>query len=336
MSTQQNKPEMTPDNFPELGGVWKTDQNPQASPANLAVSQDPEEVQLYQRQEINTTLNRLEAADPYTCVIAICGCSFIVLSQAAVECNGEYSKNCSDEYGYTVGVGVVSFFFSVVSIAWSHCGARSFAQFSPVVAIFFLSWWGFGTAVSTFKEPFNNSGNGYFAAWGAFIASFIMAGAASERLRTFLGSTVTKVVAGSIEAKLSMGIAASSVVLLAAVGVEASYDDPTGQELWGVICAFVSCVFVLIHTLLRIPCERFTLSPTKFGIILSIWWLPGVAVLTFDAPFKYSSNGYFAAWLAFIFSLWLSLEGLDGYGGKGFANREAVVAQSVEREPNYP
>merc|ERR1712096_155903 len=99
---------------------------------------DLEEAQLYQRQEINHTIDRLESADPFICVIVICGCSFVVLCQAAVECRGTISKGCSDEYGYSVGVGVVSFLLSFLSIIWSNCGPRSFTQFSPVVAIFFL------------------------------------------------------------------------------------------------------------------------------------------------------------------------------------------------------
>jgi len=326
MSTQPNFTQPPPvEHFPELGGNWQDNQVLHPSPAHVAVSQDPGDTQLYQRQQHNT-LTRLESADPFICVVVICGCSLVVLCQAAVECNGSYSDNCSDVYGYTVSVGVVSFVVSFIALFWSYCGPRSFAMFSPIVAMFFLVWWGIGTAIATFKEPFNNSGNGFFAAWGAFITSFIMAGAVSERLRTFLGSTITKVVAGSIEAKLSMGIAASSIILLAAVAVEATdYDNPTGQELWGVICAFTSCVFVFIHTVMRIPCERITLPPTVFGAILAVWWLPGVGVLTFDAPFKYSSNGYFAAWFAFIFSIWLSLEGLDGYGGMGFGKRKQPV-----------
>lgn len=331
MSTQSNFTHPHSENFPELG----VDQGLHPSPAHFAVPHDPDDTNPYQPKQFQT-LSRLEAVSAADCLLVIAICSLIVLIQAAVECSGSYSDSCSDVYGYTVSVGAISLITSLSGRVWSWCGPSSFAKLSPIIAIFFLVWWGLGTAVTTFKEPFNNSGNGYFAAWGAFITSFIMAGAASERLRTFLGSTITKVVAGSIEAKLSMGIGAASLVLLAAVAVEAAdYGDPTGQELWGVICAFTSSVFVLIHTILRIPCERITLPPTIFGAILALWWLTGVAVLTFDGPFKYSSNGYFATWLAFIFSIWLALEGLDGYGGRGFKNRNQPVPAS-QRQQNLP
>jgi len=333
MSTKPNNPAMTSQNLPELaelGGSWQANKGQERSPANFAVNQDPEESQLYERQRPNTVY-RLETADPKMCIVVICSCSFVVLCQAAVECGLEYSDNCRDVYGYTVAVGVISFVLSFVVIFWMNCGQRSFDQFSPVIAIFFLSWWGLGTAIATFKEPFSDSGNGYFASWAAFIASFVMAGAVSQRLRAFLGTAMTRVVAGSIEAKLSMAIAAASVVLLAAVAVEAAdYERPTGQELWGVVCAFSSCTFILIHTMMRIACEKCTLPPSIFGVVLAVWWLPGVAVLTFDAPFKESSNGYFACWFAFIFSMWLTLEGLDGYNGGGFGNRTNVPAQIAD------
>jgi len=270
--------------------------------------------------------DRFEEADPTTCVAVICICSLVVLVQAIVECGGQYSDGCTDEFLYTVVVGVISFVLSLFCVFWAYCGERSFRQFSPVIAIFFFVWWGLGTSVSTFSEPFADAGNGYFGAWGAFIASFIMAGAASDRLGNFLGNALTRVLAGSIEAKLYSGIAIASLVMLAGVAVEASdYNSPTDGETFGVICAVISFFTVIIHTFMRLVCEGFTLQPGILGAFLSVWWLAGVSTLTFidDAPFKYASNGFFAVWGAFILSVWLALEGVDGYGGVGWSNRHA-------------
>lgn len=312
--------------FPELDPNWQDATPPAKQPIvrNDMVRRQNGATPQLQRQG-SSFVNRFEQADPITCTVGICGCSLVVLIQAAVECSGELSEGCQNEFLYTVVLGVISLVLSTLCIFWGQCAETSFRQFSPIVAIFFLIWWGLGTGVSTFSAPFANSGNGYFASWGAFIASFIMAGAASDRLRKFLGAAVTRVLAGNIEAKLYIGIAMASLVMLAAVAVEASdYENPTPQEMWGVICSAVSFFVVLFHTLLRLVCEGFTLAPTRLGLVLAIWWIAGVAVLTFDEPFKYASNGFFAAWLALIFSIWLALEGLDGYGGAGYGNRHVV------------
>jgi len=317
--------------FPELDPNWRITKpgNQTVVRSEMPPRQDMAKPPLeYER----TLVSRFEQAEPITCVVGICGCSVVVLVQAAVECGGEFSEGCQNEFLYILIVGVISFLLSLFCIFWGWVRKETFSQFSPIVAIFFLMWWGLGTGVSTFSKPFSKSGNGYFAAWGAFIASFVMAGAASDRLRQFLGTAVTRVLAGSIEAKLCIGIAVASLVLLAAVGVEASdYEHPTIQETWGVICAAVSFFLVLFHTLMRLVCEGFTLPPTWLGAVLAVWWIGGVAVLTFDEPFKNASNGFFAAWIALVFSVWLALEGLDGYGGYGYGKR--IVKVIGDEEP---
>jgi len=270
------------------------------------------------------SLDQFQQADPVVCILVICGCSLVVLVQGGVECT-QHSSGCKDQYAYILAVGTVSFGLSLFCVFWSVCAMRSFKKYSPVLAIFFLVWWAIGTFVATFSSPFEKSGNGYFGAWGAFVASFVMAGASSERLRNYLGSALTRVVAGSIEAKLSMGVAAASVVVLIAVVFEAADSEAmTTYELWGLICASSSFLFILFHTILRIPCERFTCHPMIFGVILSVWWCLGVAALTFGMPFKYAGNGFFATWSAFIFSVILAVKGADGYGGPGFSKRSKI------------
>jgi len=314
--------------FPELGGGYggqpPDNEVGYNSPSHPAYGGPPGPPSPYNKNSA-MLVGTLESGDPFTLVCIIAGCSFVVMIQSAVECGGEWSESCENEYVYAVVVGVLSFIVSLLVIGWSYCAEALFEQFSPVIASFFLVWWAFGTFVTTNKNPFKESGNGYFASWTALITAFVMAGAVSERLRSFLGSAVTRVVADTIEARLSMGILVASVVLLIAVAFEASdYENPTAQEAWGVIVAVISFLFVLIHTILRLCCENITCPPTIFGAALSVWWLAAVGVLTFDQPFKTSGNGYFATWAGFVLSVWLALEGLDGYGGFGFGKRKAV------------
>lgn len=51
----------------------------------------------------------------------------------------------------------------------------------------------------------------------------------------------------------------------------------------------------------KIPGELTILQ--SFAVFLFVWWVPGAIVLTFFAPFRGTSNAYFATWAALIASL---------------------------------
>jgi len=317
---------------PELGGDWQNASAGFSSPSHVVPSggyEDPPPM----GSALGTTRaavpgpdtnvkavnfgERFQNVDTLTCLTVICACSLIILIQAAVECTKEHSKSCEAEYGWTVAAGLISFLLSILSLIWHGFSPSTYKTAQPFFAIFFVVWWIFGTGVSTFKAPFNETGNGYFAAWACFITAFLLAGSSIQRVGRCLGSAA-QVIAGSIEAQLEMGILAASVVLIFAVAVEASYETATGAEVWGVICGLVSTFLIIAHKMLRSCCEQCTFKPWIIGALLSFWWLCGVAALTFDEPFESGGNGYFACWTCFVLAIWLTIEGYDGYDEIGY------------------
>lgn len=332
---------------PEVQSNWQAEQpqqyasQPPPPPAGFsspshAVGQNPNDPvpPIDQRQGFQGY--DLSTVDPMACLAAIAGCSLIILIQAAVECGS--ADACKNEFAYTLAAGILSFLFSLVAMSIKMCNAELFRTMIPAFGALLAIWWLFGTAVATFKAPFNETGNGFFAAWACFCLSFLLAGSSWERLRACMGKSLAKVMAGDIESKLSMAIMVASGILLVATIVEATerddsintddnpldtWEKTTTAEAWGIVCGFGSFILLLSHTMIRMCCanndaenaggERCALPPWILGLILSVWWLAGVAFLTFDKPFKKGGNGYFACWLSFVFSMWLTYEGYDGY-----------------------
>ena len=156
--------------------------------------------------------------------------------------------------------------------------------------------------------PFVVTGNGYFGAWlgvgsalhavlhdgGSVTVNAINAGAAPERRTLFL-----------------LGIASLIVTIEASRGRE-------GRSLYAFCVGGISLGFVLLVALLRAlhaseaaalleshactVCQRTLSKEGALAAFLTLWWVAGAGVLTFDAPFTVTSNAYFACWAALFFS----------------------------------
>jgi len=60
-----------------------------------------------------------------------------------------------------------------------------------LLAYFLVPWWLFGAGVLTFDEPFTATGNGYFCAWGSFIASCYLLYLAQTERTTYIIRTLS-------------------------------------------------------------------------------------------------------------------------------------------------
>jgi hypothetical protein len=88
--------------------------------------------------------------------------STIELTASAVQC-GKYECTSKLEYGVIMGVLGSAFTLGLL-LAYSHI-----EKFLTYVSLFLTLLWGVAAVILTFKGgPYNITGNGYFACWGAF------------------------------------------------------------------------------------------------------------------------------------------------------------------------
>jgi len=242
--------------------------------------------------------------------------SCIELAQAAEDCQKWYS-DCEDEDGYAVAVGTVSLFMCLIYFIIYMNSRGHVGQFNKFVPFFFVIWWGIGTIVLTFTRPFVQTGNGYFACWGATIMSLIYCQITMARFKV-LGEKISAAMAGSQERKLLMLIMILSFVVAYAAIVlwdERNYyvgdidtDIQTRQETWAFSAGMVSGGIAALYMLLEM-CKPGMLGAKfmkYFSWFLVPWWMFGAGVATFDKPFPSTGNGYFCAWGAFISSCYLA------------------------------
>jgi len=104
----------------------------------------------------------------------IAACSLIELIAAAIVCDD--GQNCEDERGWAVACGAVSLAVALLALLLGSY----LAQHYNLISAFLLVWWIPGVWVLTFSAYTGNfanqTGNGYFACWGAlvFAAAFFM------------------------------------------------------------------------------------------------------------------------------------------------------------------
>lgn len=95
--------------------------------------------------------------------------SIIELTAAATLC--DKTDDCEDEKGWAVAIGAISVGVSFLFLLLG----KVLAPAKIVAALLLAFLWIPGVGVLTFDEPFELTGNGYFAAWTAFFAAMYWA-----------------------------------------------------------------------------------------------------------------------------------------------------------------
>jgi len=103
----------------------------------------------------------------------------------------------------------------------------------------------------------------------------------------------------------------ASVVEFLAAAFECGDTNCERERAWAVVVGAVSTVFSMIFLCCPISKAGFV------SVLLAVWWIAGAAVMTFDAPFILTGNGYFGTWIATIAScLWAYIVYITNYGNQ--------------------
>jgi len=247
------------------------------------------------------------------CVGGILVASCVELAQAAQNCTEKLNK-CKDEDGFAVAVGTISLILCICYFICLKFKMDLIAKFTQYLSLFLMIWWGVGVIVLTFVRPFNTTGNGYFACWGAALLSIYYCQLAVQKLKTF-GDRVSNAISGNLQRKLLMllmflsyVVAFAALVLWDEANTVGSMTKQSKQEVWIFSCGIVSGGLVTIYLLLEIfkPGMISKNLLKYFSWFLVLWWVFGAGVATFDDPFPTTGNGYFCAWGAFVASFYLA------------------------------
>jgi len=245
--------------------------------------------------------------------------SLIEMIQASKVCSD--AEKCEGSEAFAVALGSVSSFCCLAVVIANRCVKRSRKSFVynkridehllPYLSIFLTLWWVVGVVLCTFDEPFEETGNGYFACWMALLAALYFCqitiskfGAIIMKCKNEVGNPQQRAMV--VIALLSLMEAYACVLQLDEIN---SADDDgekaSPQEHWGLSCGFISGGLIVITLLLESRVSRLRGQPGLLSYFLVPWWLFGAGVVTFDQPFTVTGNGYFCAWGAFCMSLYL-------------------------------
>ena len=219
--------------------------------------------------------------------------SSVVLLVAVLMWKGPPTWNSNSWRGYAIAYPLVTMIICLLGVTMT-CKKEFYLKHGQFIHVFLFLWNFVGACLLTFLNPFTETGNGYFAAWGTVVCAL---GALGIRGDTFVSSIKGL---GCI-----MGLISSSIVVLIAM---AQYVGPNSFHRAAAIYGMLVSCFTLLVFLLFIVEEKRRLKNGGGGenndsifrvIMLSIFaalWVALAGISTFRGPFISVGNGYFATW----------------------------------------
>jgi len=217
------------------------------------------------------------------------------------------NTDCGGYTGWAVSCGVLSVLGCLVMMALYGFANKKSGDVEHAAGWFFFVLWGLGAGICTFKAPFNSAcenANGYFASWLSFIASSLYLMETTPFVKDLAHKGMSE---SRITLYLGVTISASFVVFVAS-SVRCSEDGCEPGRAWGLCCGLLS--MILTGIVLFVPQLHGFVK--YYSMFISIWWLCGVATMTFRykdhsdlGMFSSAGNGFFGSWLALFTSVML-------------------------------
>jgi len=210
--------------------------------------------------------------------------------------------SCKQEYGFAVAAGAIGVFFSFVMFLLNFSTFRGVRTFMQFFAVLLALTWTAGAGILTFRNPFVQLGNGYFASWLAFGASYYLVFVTVPFIGERVAYLTNRETGAYSDHRNAFAILASSVVEITVASLLCrDSGDCRRVNAWavsaGAISAFVTLIFLMSY-------RGISEARVFISFFLLLLWIPGCGILTFWTPFTGLGNGYFSSWLAFLFSLY--------------------------------
>ena len=249
-------------------------------------------------------------------------CSVIVLNELLAEDTN--IERQSAMWKWQLACSIVSLAICVIYFILTLAARDKAQQAAPLLSLFLALWWLAGAITGTFYTPFTRTGNGYFADWTAFAASFLAAYSSVSQFRQLADTVSSAGNQGSLMKPVMTILFASIIETFAAAilcdGAFCSeYSGYRGSTIYAVILGGLS-IFCCLVLLIMVKVNRSVDSQLyKFmAFFLAAWWIAGAGVQTFGGNyglFVMTGNGYFATWIACLQAVFWAFEYLGQTSG---------------------
>jgi len=195
-------------------------------------------------------------------------------------------------------------------------------------SLFLGVWWAIGVGILTFHTPYTVTSNAYFCCWACAFASLLLCHSA---FTTVSGAWQRLTNAGESDTRVQhMAVLAACALTL----FLASFDHvKTSQGAWAMACGVLSGCCIGTLAFLTVKKKLVPPIPKVLGVTQLLLWTFAAGVLTFDEPFKATSNGYFACWIGLMTSASIVYKEFFDQQiawGDGFKRSFSIDASSAE------